>query len=87
VALRRRAVRELDDVRAFAPRAGAGADGPDPEPDVDAIVTQGVGDDLRVAGVIGRGEPVARLDDRHGDAEAGVDLRELAAGRATTEDQ
>ncbi len=81
------AVVEVDHVGPVLAASGPGRGGPDAEPDVDAVPAEKRRDDLGVPGVLGRHEPVARLDDGDRDAEAGVDLGELAARRTAAEDE
>ena len=84
--LRRRAVVEVDHVGPVAAGAGTGAHGANAEPDIHAVTAQELGDRLGVAGMLGRHQAVAGLDDRDRDAEADVDLRQLAAGRPAAQD-
>jgi hypothetical protein len=78
---------EVDDIRPVRALAGPCRDRPDAEPDVDAVAPQELLDRLGVAGMLGRHQPAARLDDRHRDAEPDVDLRQLAACRPAAEDE
>ena len=86
VALRSRSVVEVDHVRAVGAASRPGRGRPDAEADVDSIAPEQLGDNLRVARMLGRHQPITGLDDRDRDAESNVDLGELAAGRATAED-
>ena len=81
-----RPVVEVDRVRAAAPRRrGRGAPGRRAGPSRRRAPARP--DRVRVARMVGRREPRAGLHDRRRDPEAGVDLGELAAGRAAAEDQ
>ena len=82
-----RPVVQVDRVGAVGPGAGPGAHRPDAEADADARSHEGRADGFGVAGMLGRHQPRAGLDDRHGHAEPGVDLRELAAGRPAADDE
>ncbi|HEV8489225.1 MAG TPA: hypothetical protein VGQ58_05515 [Candidatus Limnocylindrales bacterium] len=63
-ALDRRAVVEVDDVRAVGAGVGPRLDGPDFEPNVDARCPQPVRDRHRIPRMVCGGEAVAGLDDR-----------------------
>ena len=86
MALGGRAVVELDDVGAVLAGPGARSQCPDTGPDDDAVRLERGAQDLGIARVVGRRQARPGLDDRGRHAEAGIDLGQLAAGRAATED-
>ena len=88
MALGGRAVGEVDHVRAVRAGAGPCRDvARTPSRTSTPSLAQRLADHRGVARVVGRREPVARLDDRHRHAEPRVGLGELAAGRAAAEDE
>ena len=86
VALGGRAIVELDDVGAVLARRGPRSERPDAGPDGHAVGLERGAQDLGIARVVGGREARPGLDDRRRDAEAGIDLGQLAAGRAAPED-
>ena len=86
MALGGRAVVEVDDVGAVLARRGPRSERPDAGPDRHAVGLERGAQDLGIARVVGRREARPGLDDRRRDAETGIDLGQLAAGRAATED-
>ena len=87
VALGGRAIVELDDVGTVPARRGPRPQRADTGPNRHAVGLECGAQDLGIARVVGRCEPWPGLDDRRRDAEPGIDLGQLAAGRSATEDE
>ncbi len=87
VALGRRAVIEIDHMRAIPTRTGPRRHRSNAGRDRDAVGLERLAHDVRVARMVGRRQARPRLDDRHRHAEPGVDLGKLTARRPAAEDE
>ena len=73
-------------MRAASSRAGSGPHRPDTGPHGHPVRLERCAKHLGIARMVGRGESRPGLDDRRRHPEPGIDLGELAAGRAATQD-